>query len=230
METIIKPQITYMDKMDFKVNRELLDNGNVQLYHSVCKHGYGSEVDFLSTDPNDKTTYLVTKGKMAIIMNKNIGFFETNILSNKFTDHMTKYTKIKSRCTLGTKLTDITLTRRLPLKLGSIKIIGTWEYSDNKIVDWLQPELALTTEKKYTLFSSGSTNMTQNKGDLFASIASTNYQIDKDNTLIITEFIMARKPGLLKIHSLFKHFVNWIINRYIPKIVLRARNYNIPIV
>jgi len=212
-----------MDNINFKVDRELLHGGNIQMYHTVSKHRHGSEIDFLATDQNDKTVYLTVKGKMAIIMNKNIDFFNKDILSNHFKDYMAKHTKIK--CGNGDNPIDITVSRRLPLKLGSINIVGTWDYSSDKIVDWTQPELTISTEKRYTLFSSGNTNMTQNKGSLFARISSTNYKLDSENTLIISEFLLSRKSGLLKIHSLFKLLLNWIINRYIPKIVLRARKY-----
>lgn len=208
-----------MDALDYKVDLDVLDGGNVQLYQSVYSRGEGD--DFLTVAEDDHKQYLVVRGKMALIMNKPVMFFEADILSTEFIKHMAKHTDVTQTDS------DVTLARKLPFKLGTVSITGTWEHSTNKIVDWLQSELDLNVDRCYTLFSAGHTNLTANDGAFCVRAASTNYQLEDGKTLIVTEFIAARKPRLLKYPSLINVVSKWAINHYLPKIVRRARNFDV---
>jgi len=220
------PSIIHMDKADYDIDMEKLHDGCVQFYHNV--YGYSKtdkdEHELLERDPKDKTYYLVSQGRMVLVMNKGIDFYEEGIVDEDFIEHMAKHTDMtKTGC-------NINLSRKLPYKLCSVEIEGVWKYSDQPLHEIAtgssEHDLDSKYKKKYTLFSAGDTNLTNNKGSFFARSASTNYELGPEQSLVVVDFIIAKKPRLLKYPRIINLFSGWAIGHYLPKVVRRARNYD----
>lgn len=219
-----KPKIVCESHLAFQPDTDILNNGDIQMYHNIYPWTQcNSTVRGFTAD--DEYYRLAMHGRLAVIVNKTSEFLHTGVFTQKFMKHMSRYTEIA--------VDDdefVTLSRVFPI-LGKITIKGTWERGftiDDHRWNWMELP-SMTGSPKWSgngLYSVGHGHLCTDHG-FTARLATVHYELEHGTSLLVLEFIIIRRPTILgRIPGLIRPLCNWALNRHLPKVIRRVRRYD----